>query len=162
MLYIIEGPDKCGKSTFIDKQITHKCEGIIELLAISNSLNTGDKVSVHFDDTDKDPVESLKICAALSLICDIYMDRSWISDCVYGPVYRGEYRFEPRDRQYIVGLLQNTPHIVYYFDTQIANSDTGDKYEQDVEKIELVKFRYKQIMSEYKDTLNIYKVVALI
>jgi thymidylate kinase len=163
MLYIIEGPDKCGKSTFIDRQdITHHCEGIDEFIHLTKHLNSDYRIAIHFSSNDITPLESLRMCCAFSHICDIFMDRSWISDMVYGPVYRGEIRLEPRDEQYIIGMLQETPHIVYYFDKQIAQSDESDMFEQDKEKVQLVKFRYRQIMGRYKRTLNIYKVEAMI
>lgn len=163
MLYIIEGIDKCGKSTFIDRQaITHYCNGIDEFRRTVKDVRTGDKIAVHFDDTDIDPVESLKVCCAVSHLCDVFMDRSWISDMVYGVVYRGVMRLEPRDDQYIVGMLQETPHIVYYFDKQISKADIEDKFEKDTEKMQLVKTRYKQVISRYKKQLNIYHVEAMI
>lgn len=163
MLYIVEGIDKCGKSTFIDKQaITHHCEGIDEFRKVVKDVRTGDKIAVHFDDTDIDPVESLKVCCAVSHLCDVFMDRSWISDMVYGVVYRGIMRLEPRDDQYIVGMLQETPHIVYYFDKQIGTPDTDDEFEKDDEKMRLVRMRYRQIMARYKKYLNVYRVEAMI
>ena len=162
MLYIIEGIDKCGKSTFIDKNgIDIYCEGIEEFVRAAKGITKGMKVAVHFSSNDIDPVGSLRICSAFSHICDIYMDRSWISDMTYGPVYRGEFRLEPRDEQYIIGLLQETPHVIYYFDKQIGEADTEDIYEKDQEKIDLVKFRYRQIMAKYKTILNVYRVEVM-
>lgn len=163
MLYIVEGIDKCGKSTFIDKQaITHHCEGIDEFMHLAKHLESGYRVAVHFSSNDITPLESLKMCCAFSHICDIFMDRSWISDMVYGPVYRGEIRLEPRDEQYIIGMLQETPHIIYYFDKPIGKADLTDKFEKDLEKMQLVKTRYKQIIGRYKKSLNIYHVEAMI
>ena len=163
MLYIVEGIDKCGKSTFIERQaITHHCEGIEEFMQITPRLTSEDRVAIHFNEKDKNPLESLKICAAFAEICDIFMDRSWISDMVYGAVYRGEIRLEPRDDAYILGLLQETPHIIYYFTTQIAQQDTEDKFEKDADKMQLVRIRYSQIMARYKKYLHIYRVEAYI
>lgn len=163
MLYIVEGPDKCGKSTFIEKHNpTHHFEGIKDFIAGAQDLNRNHRVVVHFDETDINPVESLRICSAFSHVCDVFMDRSWISDMVYGVVYRGEMRLEPRDDQYIVGMLQETPHIIYYFDKPIANLDPQDKFEANKELTDLVKLRYRQIMARYKKTLNIYRMEAMI
>jgi thymidylate kinase len=159
MLYIIEGPDKCGKSTFIEKNdINIYCEGIDEFKTQSKFINRHIKIGVHFDATDKDPIESLKICAAMSQFCDVYMDRSWISEMVYGVVYRGETTITPKDEKYILWLLKETPHIIYYFDTPIAEPDTVDFFESDEDKMKLVRFRYAQIIARYSDCLNVYNV----
>lgn len=159
MLYIIEGPDKCGKSTFIKRHgITHSFEGIEEFTKAAKYLDNRCAVAIHFGADDKSPIESLRICAAFSHICDIYMDRSWISELVYGSVYRGEINITPKDEKYIIGLLQDTPHIVYYFDEQIADSDTDDIFEKDAEKVKLVKLRYEQWMNKYKSKLTIYRI----
>lgn len=162
MLYIIEGPDKCGKSTFMEKNIDIYCEGIDEFTTQSKFINRHRKIGVHFDATDKDPVESLKTCAAMSQICDVYMDRSWISEMVYGVVYRGEMNITPKDEKYILWLLKETPHIIYYFDKPIAEIDNEDIFEKDAEKMALVKVRYNQIVARYKDTLNIYKMEVVL
>lgn len=163
MLYIVEGIDKCGKSTFIDKQdITHHCEGIDEFMKLAKHLESSYRIAVHFNSKDITPLESLRMCCAFSHICDIFMDRSWISDMVYGPIYRGEIRLEPRDEQYIIGMLQETPHIVYYFDKQIGTPDVNDDFEKDDEKMRLVRMRYRQIMARYKKYLNVYRVEAMI
>lgn len=161
MLYIVEGIDKCGKSTFIRAQgITVFCEGIDEFVTICETLKRHDKVVVHFDSSDKNPVESLKICAAFSKRCDIYMDRCWMSEMTYGAVYRGEINLEPKDEQYIIGLVQNTPHILYYFSKRIAVLDAFDPYECD-EKLKCVKTRYDNLISRYKKLLNVYSVEVL-
>lgn len=162
MLYIIEGPDKCGKSTFIERNnIDIFCEGIDEFIRNSKYIDSNTKIAVHFGANDKDPVESLKICAAMSQICDVFMDRSWISEMVYSVVYRGEMNITPKDEKYILGLLKETPHIIYYFDKPIAEPDTDDLFESDIEKMNVVKFRYGQIMAKYKESLNIYKVQVM-
>lgn len=159
MLYIIEGPDKCGKSTFIERNnIDIFCEGIDEFIRNSKYIDSNTKIAVHFGADDKNPVESLKICAAMSQICDVFMDRSWISEMVYGVVYRGEMNIAPKDEKYILGLLKETPHIIYYFDTPIVAADPKDFFEKDYTKMQSVKLRYGQIMTKYNDALNIYKV----
>lgn len=163
MLYIIEGPDKCGKSTFIERNnIDIFCEGINEFIRNSKYIDSNTKIAVHFGADDKNPVESLKICAAMSQICDVFMDRSWISEMVYGVVYRGEMNITPKDEKYILGLLKETPHIIYYFDTQIATGNSEDFFEKDSSKMQLVKTRYKQIIDRYKKALNIYRMEAMI
>lgn len=162
MLYIIEGPDKCGKSTFIKRNdIDIWCEGIEEFQQIVSTLAHFSKIAVHFGADDKDPVESLKTCAAMSQICDVYMDRSWISEMVYGVVYRGEMNITPKNEKHILGLLKETPHIIYYFDTPIATPDPKDFFEKDYTKMQMVKLRYGQIMTKYNDDLNIYKIRVL-
>ena len=157
MLYIIEGPDKCGKSTFISKQgIDSWYEGLDD---IRDRLEfASGKVCVHFDANDKDPVESLKYCASLSVVMDVYMDRSWISEVVYGNVYRGGHKFSPTQITEIRALMMSTPHIVYYFDHQIAENDESDIYEQDYDKVLEVKRMYDWVMFDFQDVLNIYRV----
>lgn len=163
MLYIIEGPDKCGKSTFIDRNnIEIFCEGIDEFIQQSQYINCHVKIAVHFGADDKDPVESLKACAAMSQICDVYMDRSWISEMVYGVVYRGEMNITPKDEKYILGLLKETPHIIYYFNKPIAEPDIVDFFESNGDKMKLVRFRYNQIIAKYRDCLNVYKMEVVL
>lgn len=154
MLYIIEGPDKCGKSTFIGKQgIDSWYEGLDNIR--DRLVFASGKVCVHFDANDKDPVESLKYCASLSVVIDVYMDRSWISEVVYGNVYRGGHKFTREQYSEILNIMSNTPHIVYYFDTQIAENDSNDLYEtQNTEVHE----EYRRLMQNLKAILNIYKV----
>ena len=163
MLYIIEGPDKCGKSTFIKRNdIDIWCEGIEDFQQKISTLTHFSKIAVHFDANDKDPVRSLGLCIQTAMIHDVYMDRSWISEMVYGVVYRGEMNIKPIDEGYILWLLQKHPHIIYYFDKPIAETDNKDIFEKDAEKMELVKVRYNQIIARYKHTLNIYEMEAVL
>lgn len=157
MLYIVEGPDKCGKSTFIRNQgIDNWYEGIED---INNRLElASNKVCVHFDANDKNPIASLDYCTYLSTIMDVYMDRSWISEIVYGSVYRGGHKFSPAQIAEIRALMMSTPHIVYYFDHQIAKNDDTDIYEQDDDKVMEVKRMYDWVMFDFHDVLNIYRV----
>lgn len=163
MLYIIEGIDKCGKSTFIERQgITQHFEGIKEFIDVARWLTKNDKVCIHFDSSDKNPRDSILTCAGFSHICDIYMDRCWISEMTYGAVYRGEINLEPSDEQYIIGLLQDTPHIIYYFDKQIAEPDSNDDLENNIEKVKCLKTRYGNLISRYSKVLNIYKIEVML
>lgn len=162
MLYIIEGLDKCGKSTFIDKhEITHRCEGLDDFVEVCRNTEGTDNVVVHFDKTDTDPVESLKCCAAMSTYCNVFMDRCWMSEIAYGNVFRNGPRIKPVHELEILRCLSNTPHMIFYFSKRIAALDYTDEYE-DITAVESLKKQYEDMISTYARYLNIYRVEAIV
>lgn len=88
MIYVIEGPDRCGKSTFINH--------------IRNNLTNPKQLVIHSSKPPKEltgkALERWTVIYYTQLIenaiafskdgYDIILDRSWISEYVYGPLYR--------------------------------------------------------------------------
>lgn len=88
MIYVIEGPDRCGKSTFINH--------------LRNNILNPRQLIIHSSKPPKELFGDLLqrwtmiyynelINNAIKLNnegFDIILDRSWISETVYGPLYR--------------------------------------------------------------------------
>ena len=75
MLIILEGLDKCGKTTFANK--------------------LGPNVVIKHSTKDDDALTILKKYAAIANEQTVVLDRSFLSEMTYGPVYRGEMRITP-------------------------------------------------------------------
>ena len=142
MLIILEGLDKCGKSTFA--QNFALCGAIVK-----HSTKEDDALSV------------LKNAAIMSGTQTVILDRSFLSEMCYGPVYRGEMRITPERFNIIKEILHETPHVLLYFsrpENEIRNFDKNDEFESDIEKLRLVEKRYKMYIAEFKRYFNIYEI----
>lgn len=86
MIYLIEGLDRCGKSTFIDylrNEIKNPKIMVLHSGKPPSGVNHYDWAFKHY---------SQLIVHALLLDSngyDIIMDRGWLGETVYGPLYRG-------------------------------------------------------------------------
>lgn len=142
MLLILEGLDKCGKTTF-----AQRFTGIAEITHLTK---------------DDDMVLTLQNAAKVANTGKlVILDRSFLSEMCYGPVYRGEMTITPAKMMRITKILRNTPHCILYFSRPKGskkNYDLTDEFEKDSEKLELVELRYKQYIAQYKTRFNIYEI----
>lgn len=142
MLLILEGIDKCGKSTFAER--FKDCATII------HSTKNDDAVSV--------------LKGAVKLVKEgrfVILDRSFLSEMTYGPVYRGEMNITPAKLMQITKLLKQINYSILYFsrpEGEKRTYDKNDEFEKDPEKLKLVEFRYKQYIAQYKNRFNIYEI----
>lgn len=91
MIYVIEGPDRAGKSSFIDRLRNKIVNPNILVLHSSRppSCMPTDDISAW---TIQYYYQLIDTAIELSNKgYDIILDRSWISECVYGPIYRNVY-----------------------------------------------------------------------
>ena len=139
MLLILEGIDKCGKTTFANR--------------------FKDAIIKH-STKDDDAVKVLEEYAKLSTEKLVILDRSFLSEMCYGPVYRGEMNITPAKMMKIIRTLNKIDYAILYFSRPAGtkNYDTNDEFESEPEKLELVEFRYKQYIAQYKNRLNIYEI----
>ena len=143
MLIILEGLDKCGKTTFAQ-----------------NFAVDGTAIIKHSTKED-DAVDVLAKYAPLANERTVILDRSFLSEMTYGPVYRGEMRITPAKLMKITKLLHSTPHIILYFsrpENENKQYDSTDEFEKDTEKLKLVEKRYKDYIARYKNRFNIYEI----
>lgn len=141
MLIILEGVDKCGKSTFAQK--------------------LGPNVVVKHSTKDDDALEVLKKYSAIANEQTVVLDRSFLSEMTYGPVYRNENRISAAKLMKITRILSNIPHIILYFsrpETESKQYDANDEFEKDIEKLIQVEKRYKDYITRYKNRFNIYEI----
>lgn len=141
MLIILEGVDKCGKSTFAQK--------------------FGPDAIVKHSTKDDDALEVLKEYVPISEKQTVILDRSFLSEMCYGPVYRGEMNMTPAKLMQITRLLSKVPHILLYFsrpETEKRDFDPTDEFESDIEKLKLVEKCYKEYIARYKKRFNIYEI----
>ena len=141
MLLILEGLDKCGKTTFANKfadvaEVIHCTKNDDMLITLQNAV----KASVN------------KL---------VILDRNFLSEMCYGPVYRGTMQITPAKMMRIKKLLSKVSYAILYF-SRPENSDIqydkNDEFEKDAEKLKLVEKRYKDYISRYKKTFNIYEI----
>lgn len=186
MLIICEGLDKCGKSTFIKKNcgIIYEANNIwcaditkplpdggyeglttIDMLLsrIESYKPILDKVGLHFGPEDK-PFESFEKCLSISHFTDVYMDRSFISELVYGRVYRNSCKISlEQEMQLIKKCLDHDVLILYFrrkLDTAYFKSlDINDGYENNREAILKCNKEYNKIMRKFKKAgVRVYEI----
>lgn len=134
---IIEGPDRCGKSTQIKKIMQlYALTGPIQWLHYSaiRGLSNTDQTS-QFKVTFNHMFELLKDDSATWLL-----DRSHIGERVYGPMYRPEIDTDyiwDLENQYKIHQKSNIGLILLY-DSSFKNleRDDGDSYTTDLDKSE--------------------------
>ena len=142
MLLILEGLDKCGKTTFAQKFID--CAEIIH--------------STKHDDAFIVLQNAKKVVESGGFVI---LDRSFLSEMTYGPVYRNENRITHAKIMRIKKLLSKIPYAILYFsrpDDTISDYDSQDEFEKEPEKLMLVKKLYEQCVEKYKNVFNIYEI----
>ena len=184
MITICEGLDKCGKSTFITNRVgtifeanapfcADICKPLgdgkyaplstLDMLATTNRV-LPKEIGLHFGDDDKYPFTSFMTCLRLSYKTNVYLDRSFISELVYGRVFREKSRITLDEEQIIINELKRTPHEILYFrrklDAKYFNElSSEDNYEKEREKIIKVNDEYNRVMRQYsKAGLNVYEI----
>lgn len=157
-MIILEGPDKCGKSTFI------KNAGIPEVeYSSDNSLSIPDSkvIAIHSKVGD-DSMAVLQDALWLEDHgCQVYLDRSWISEVIYGQIYRNTY-FSPTDELAIIEELRKRNVIILYFTCEWRTLCTrlfnGDEYERDTYHMRRVWVMYDSYMNEIKKDIPVYNI----
>ena len=140
MLIILEGLDKCGKTTFAKK--------------------LGNCVLKH-STKDDDALAVLKKYVNIADEQLVVLDRSFLSEMTYGQVYRGVNTITAAKLMQIKRILSKIPHIILYFyrpNNEIANYDANDEFESEPDKLMKVKALYEKYITMYKNTFNIYKI----
>lgn len=137
---IIEGIDRCGKDTVIS-HILSKFENSVLVHSVAPKGDTNEEKEEWQKKTFK---RDLLFCAQCS-DNDIFKDtksafvfnRSYLGECVYGPMYRGT------DSSWVLDLeeeyldLDNTYLIVMYADPSfIVSRDDGESFTRDIAKKE--------------------------
>lgn len=119
MIYVIEGPDRAGKSSFIE--------------SIRSKIANPSLLVIHSSrppkSLDKDMMMSWTVQYYQQLIrtsieladkgFDIILDRSWISECVYGPIYR-DINIPQFMLESAIGGHESKFKICYLYDTAEA------------------------------------------
>ena len=142
MLIILEGIDKCGKSTFANKfldvaEIVHCNKHDDMLITLQNAARIASKGQL------------------------VIVDRNFLSEMCYGPVYRGKTQITPGKMQKIKKIMRSVPSMILYFsrpDDAVVQYDKNDEFEKDIEKLMLVKKRYEEYIAKYRNTFNIYEI----
>lgn len=179
MLYICEGLDKCGKSTFIQNALGindysfEAFDGIHTILGHRTMLDElfekrdafEDKnISIHLDSRDEDPYNTMIKILIISDICTVYLDRSFISDIVYGRVFRDGSKLSITQEQELINRLSEKEHCILYFkrklDQLYFNSlDKNDDFEKCKESIFKLDKEYRRVMRKYyAQGLNIWEI----
>jgi thymidylate kinase len=106
-MIILEGPDKCGKSTFLKNLAIPEIE-------FANNLIPQTPIAIH-STADDDSREVLEKAIALEdMGYEVYLDRCWISEVIYGKVYRNT-DFDATEESAILELLKSRNVVVLYF-----------------------------------------------
>lgn len=142
MLIILEGIDKCGKSTFANRfgdiaEIIHCTKDDDMLLTLQNAARTANTGKL------------------------VILDRNFLSEMCYGPVYRGTMQITPGKMKRIIQLLKNTEHCILYFSRpagELKQYDKSDEFESDTRRLLTVERRYKDYIARYKNRFNIYEI----
>jgi len=180
MITICEGLDKCGKSTFISTKaiikdantcwsrdiFTGKPVSVLDncLASIVNKPQAVFELALHFGSDDEKPFESFMKCLELSKYCHLYLDRSFISELVYGRIFRGKTRLTLEEEQIIINELKRTPHEILYFKRRLSEEyfaalDKTDKFENNRENTMKLNDEFNRIMRKYsKAGLNVYEI----
>lgn len=140
MLIILEGLDKCGKTTFARK--------------LGNCV-------VKHSTKDDNAVTVLKKYAGIADEQLVVLDRSFLSEMTYGQVYRGVNTITPAKLMQIKRILSKVPHVILYFyrpDGEVSDYDANDEFEREPDKLMKVKALYEKYIATYKNTFNIYKI----
>lgn len=142
MLIILEGIDKCGKSTFAER-----FKDIAEIIHCTK---------------DDDMVEMLRKAAKSANSGKlVILDRNFLSEMCYGPVYRGTMQITPIKMMHICKILKATKHCILYFSRPEGEKkyyDKNDEFEKDIDKLWMVERRYRNYILQYKNRFNIYEI----
>lgn len=88
MIYVVEGLDRCGKSSFIDILRSHIENPLLLVIHSGKPPRNVDPKKWSIDYYDQ------LICRAIHLNSegyDIILDRAWLGEMVYGPIYRNTH-----------------------------------------------------------------------
>lgn len=165
MLIILEGPDKTGKTTFAKKFKYREIAANVD----PSFLNNYRPVYIHCEQG----VDYLNFtCKWLEYAkhTNVIMDRSFISELIYGTVYRNKIDISSAMFEQIMQKLReaNDSYIIMYFNKGFNNTyrkklNKQDCFESNQTKLKTVHVMYKSIMKEMAEQykLNIYEVKYL-
>lgn len=140
MIYILEGLDKSGKSTFADR---FKTATVLHADKYTNCrIQLQKAINLHLQGQD------------------VILDRSFISELCYGPVYRKHCVYSNEDIHDFVTKLIPLPVIILYFDRPISRChfDTEDEFEFSVRALAKVKRLYVKWMKFFARYLSVYRI----
>lgn len=140
-MIILEGIDKCGKSTFanlLKQQIP-------------------DAEIIHFDKNSK----MMQTMLNWDMSKQVIFDRSFISEMCYGPVYRDKCKYTFPQIMKAFDFIKNYDVLVLYFTRDLATIEFNkfDEIEAHFEKLKIVKQLYEctiQFMKYYG--IKVYEV----
>lgn len=143
-MIILEGLDKCGKSTFAN------------LL----KLQIPDIEVIHFDKNSK----MMQTMLNWDMSKQVIFDRSFISEICYGPVYRNKCKYTVPQIMQAFEFLRNKNAVIMYFkrDMCTVEFNTADEFEANFNHLKKVKDNYEvcmQIAKAYK--IPVYEVEYL-
>lgn len=140
MIYILEGLDKSGKSTFASK---FKTATVLPADKYTNCrIQLQKAINLHLQGQD------------------VILDRSFISELCYGPVYRKHCVYSNEDIHDFVTKLIPLPVIILYFDRPISRChfDTEDEFECNARALAKVKRLYVKWMKFFARYLSVYRI----
>ena len=142
MLLILEGLDKCGKTTFANK--------FIDVAEIKHCDKNDDVTNVLLNAASTAKTGNLVI-----------LDRSFLSEMCYGPVYRGEMHVTSAKLMKITRALKQIDYCILYFSRPSYDKDefdSKDEFEKDFDKLMMVKKSYEDYIARFKNRFNIYEI----
>lgn len=164
MLYICEGVDKCGKTTYIQNVIGDSQYIDVDEIDKYKLYEFGNKIGVRFNRDSKNSIfDNMLKVIDLSKTIDVYLDRSFISEVVYGPIYRDKMNITQEEIKKIFDKLQLEDAVILYFvpynyGRWITSLDKKDYFEKDRTKIQEVLDKYDEVMKNYSFILDVYKM----
>lgn len=164
MIYVLEGPDNCGKSL--------QCSNIFKAVA---NRGHGRPLNIHcanFGIKNPDKSETFSQMYYYKLmkdvkrwsdndIYDVILDRSWLGEAVYGPLYRdvsGDYVFDYENDIFSKHDLESIFLITIVDDPQRAiDRDDGESFTTDyaIKQQEIQLFKEAHASSTIKNKLLI-------
>lgn len=113
MLFVVEGPDKAGKTTLVHEIVTRLVEGGC----------SGDNIAeLHSGPIRKHPLDEYvrRIDCALLEAEHVVCDRLHIGEAIYGPLLRGESRMPEHVEDWIDMYLKSRGAVLVWVDTPMT------------------------------------------
>jgi thymidylate kinase len=138
MIYVIEGLDRCGKTTFINYLTKHiKNPKLLNIHSVKPPVGVDpSRWSSEYYDILIDTILKLH-----NENFDVIMDRSWIGEAVYGPLYRNvsigldklEEKLDYVQRFFKLFLFIDTPENISLRDDGLSISNKIEDLEKEIE-----------------------------
>ena len=165
MLFILEGPDKVGKSTFAKRFRYKEVSVDTEPMFLCGYK----PIYVHCEQ-GVDYLSFTRKWLDYAKHTNVIMDRSFISELIYGTVYRNKINISSEVFELIMQELRESAdsYVIMYFNKGFNNAyrkklNKQDSFESNQTKLKTVHVMYKSIMKEMAEQykLNIYEVKYL-
>ena len=150
--YILEGPDRAGKSTLAAKISKHLA---IRTSVVAFHMTYTHKLGKCMGDYQNNVYDNL-IWSHLELDLSVVMDRSWISNQVYGSVVNPQEMCDWTDIQLrlrnlgAVYILCDTPHIL-----SLHEEDKDERHAYDEDQFRQIVNRYRSLREDLAITDNV-------